>query len=137
MFRLAIEAARYVADPRLLPALVSLRPWWDVDSELLESAILLCDPEHQANEIAALGEFMTTFDEVTVDSHGRPSMQAYCPLFETNISVEVISASGMELGYDFDGLVKKRGNGDPRSVVSAILADLQQREIEGPPVMVN
>lgn len=37
---LAIEAAELIASKDLLPFLVDLREWWDVDSELLERAIL-------------------------------------------------------------------------------------------------
>ena len=37
--RLAIEAAKEIADPRLRPVLEELRSWWDVDPELLEGAI--------------------------------------------------------------------------------------------------
>jgi HEAT repeat protein len=39
---LAVEAAGVVASPDLLPALVELRSWWDVDMELLEIAIRNC-----------------------------------------------------------------------------------------------
>lgn len=37
--RLAVEAARDIADPTLYPALVALKEWWDVDEELLEEAL--------------------------------------------------------------------------------------------------
>lgn len=40
--RLAVEAARDLADPALLPDLEALRAWWDVDSELLTEAIASC-----------------------------------------------------------------------------------------------
>ena len=37
--RLAVEAASIVGDPRLYSALIRLRDWWDLDRDLLESAI--------------------------------------------------------------------------------------------------
>jgi HEAT repeat protein len=40
--KLAVEAARDFPSPALLDALLQLRSWWDVDSELLESAIARC-----------------------------------------------------------------------------------------------
>lgn len=36
---LAIEASELIASPQLLPELLALRPWWDVDAALLEQAI--------------------------------------------------------------------------------------------------
>lgn len=39
---LAVEAAGTIGSPDLLPALVELRSWWDVDTALLESAIRNC-----------------------------------------------------------------------------------------------
>ena len=40
--RLAVEAAGLLPSPSLLPALLGLRSWWDVDSPLLEQAIGRC-----------------------------------------------------------------------------------------------
>jgi HEAT repeat protein len=39
---LHVEAAEMYADPSLIPALVALRRWWDIDPELLERAIQAC-----------------------------------------------------------------------------------------------
>lgn len=39
---LAIEAAGTIASPDLLPLLLELRSWWDVDTKLLETAIQNC-----------------------------------------------------------------------------------------------
>jgi len=46
--KLAVEAAKEIADSRLLPALLSLKEWWDVDKELLDEAILACQSESKA-----------------------------------------------------------------------------------------
>lgn len=42
--RLAVEAAREIASPRLYPALVELKKWWDVDEQMLNEAIESCHP---------------------------------------------------------------------------------------------
>ena len=39
---LAVEAAGVIGSPDLLPALLELRSWWDVDAKLLETAIQNC-----------------------------------------------------------------------------------------------
>lgn len=39
---LAVEAAGAIASPDLLPVLLELRSWWDVDAALLETAIRNC-----------------------------------------------------------------------------------------------
>ncbi len=41
---LAVEAAQAAANPRLYDALSALQEWWDLDTELLESAIDRCKP---------------------------------------------------------------------------------------------
>jgi len=46
--RLAVDAARALADPRLLEALRDLESWWDVDADLLRLAIDECQPERDA-----------------------------------------------------------------------------------------
>lgn len=43
--KLALESAVHLGDPLLLPALLELRSWWDLDSDLLDRAIERCDPE--------------------------------------------------------------------------------------------
>ncbi len=40
---LVVEAAGYVADTKLLPLLTELEGWWDVDANLLKTAILACE----------------------------------------------------------------------------------------------
>jgi hypothetical protein len=41
---LAVEAAALIGDPQLLPALIALQDWWDVDEESLGEAIRACSP---------------------------------------------------------------------------------------------
>jgi hypothetical protein len=43
--RLDVEAAAYLGDVQLVPALQALRRWWDVDTDLLETAIARSDPK--------------------------------------------------------------------------------------------
>ena len=40
---IAVEAAGYVGDPALLPALHELRDWWDIHKDLLERTITACE----------------------------------------------------------------------------------------------
>ena len=41
---LAVEAAALIGDPELLPALIALEDWWDVDAGSLGEAIRACSP---------------------------------------------------------------------------------------------
>lgn len=45
---LAVTAAREIADEKLLPALLTLEKWWEVDKYLLNEAILACQDESKA-----------------------------------------------------------------------------------------
>lgn len=56
--RLTVEAAGFARSPVLLPALVELADWWDVDEELLATATRACDPEHQAWEVRTIGQLL-------------------------------------------------------------------------------
>ncbi len=40
---LAVEAAQAAADVRLVPTLLALQEWWDLDAELLAAAIVSCE----------------------------------------------------------------------------------------------
>jgi len=42
VYRLAVEAALYAANPSLVPDLVELESWWDVDTALLGAAVRSC-----------------------------------------------------------------------------------------------
>jgi len=54
--RLVLQAAKLLADDRLLAPLIDLRDWWELDRELLEEAIRWCDPAlRAADETAAAG----------------------------------------------------------------------------------
>jgi HEAT repeat protein len=44
---LMVEAAAYFGTAEFVPILEELRPWWDVDEELLEKAIAHCSGEHR------------------------------------------------------------------------------------------
>jgi len=57
--RLAIEAAQYLADGRLLLALQELTTWWDVDPVLLGDAIAACDPEVQRRRADVQDTFLS------------------------------------------------------------------------------
>jgi hypothetical protein len=41
---LAVEAAAAIAAPELLPHLLALKDWWDIDPGLLAQAIQACSP---------------------------------------------------------------------------------------------
>jgi len=47
---LAVEAAGLIAEPSLLPLLLPLREWWDVEPETLEDAIQACSPKSDASD---------------------------------------------------------------------------------------
>jgi len=53
VWTLEVEAASHIAAPELLPLLIHLREWWDVDSDLLEEAILACS---KGLTVPSLGE---------------------------------------------------------------------------------
>lgn len=46
--RMAVEAAQELGDVRLLPGLLELREWWDVDVKLLDDAISRCQAADRA-----------------------------------------------------------------------------------------
>jgi HEAT repeat protein len=43
--RLVVEAAETIGDPRLYPAVLQLKAWWDVDPDFLEAALSRCRPQ--------------------------------------------------------------------------------------------
>jgi HEAT repeat protein len=116
VFRLAIEAARYLSDPMLSPSLVALRSWWDVDPALLEEAIESCDPHRQADRVRVLEELF-----VEIESMSEVSISACCDLYECHVSIEA-QLDGQTLRWTLDSLIERAGG--QLSLSSLILADL-------------
>lgn len=48
--KLDVEAAREIADPRLLNALRDVLSWWDSDQELVQEAITACCPQETGSD---------------------------------------------------------------------------------------
>jgi HEAT repeat protein len=71
---LAVESAALLADDDLLPLLIELRDWWDVDPELLEKAISRCDPAQRA---ASAAVFQRVQDGIR-EEFDRSPMQLIC-----------------------------------------------------------
>jgi hypothetical protein len=117
VFRLAVEAATYLASSDLLPSLIALRKWWDVDTDLLERAIELCDPAVQAIKVRMLEKI---FSEVQ-DIEGV-SISVCCDLYETYISIESVRSDGRTLLWGFDELIARAGH--QNSIGQLIKADL-------------
>ena len=86
--RLAIEAASYIADERLIGSLRALRSWWDVDRELLDDALAACDPERQARDVEEQTAFLALLEAAV---GGWPGMTAAlsCERLERHVSVVI------------------------------------------------
>lgn len=65
--RLTIEAAGWLADPSLHQILTRLANWWDVDAELLGTAVRRCDPGFVAGVAATVGALVSAAEQVELD----------------------------------------------------------------------
>ena len=117
VFRLAVEAASYLASAELLPSLIALRSWWDVDTTLLERAIELCDPSVQANRVRVLEQLFSEVQRLD-----KASISASCDLYETYVSVEAVRRDGSTLLWSLDELIVRAG--EQTSIAHLIVSDL-------------
>ncbi len=61
--RLVLQAAKLLADDRLLAPLIDLRDWWELDRELLEEAIRWCHTSRLLSAIDGLDTVTRAFPE--------------------------------------------------------------------------
>lgn len=127
---LAVEAAAYVADERLLAPLQALTSWWDVDPELLEEALSACDPEQQARALAEQALLLSALEPPVRAWHGL-SVGLCCERVEREVLV-LIGEDGQAGSYDFTALVTNRAGGDLDAAVQAVLADLGRTAVRSP-----
>jgi len=122
--RLAVEAAAYVCDERLLGPLRALTEWWDVDPEMLDEAVAACDPEQQARDLQDQATFLAVLEAAL---SGRPgvSVALCCDRLERDVFV-LTESDGQTGRYTFEALVGNRAGGDLGAAVQAVLSDLNQ-----------
>lgn len=122
--KLAVEAAAYLADKRLLDPLRALESWWDLDAGLLGEALAACDPERRAREVADQAEFLGLL-EAGLTAVPEVSVWIFCESLGRDVTVKI--ERGGEVGrYDFQALLMNRAGGDVRTAVDAVLSDLSQ-----------
>jgi HEAT repeat protein len=124
---MAVEAACYLADERLLPVLRELETWWDLDERLVANAIAACDPEQQRRRAKAQEELL---GELTGALAARPEgvgCALYCERLELGVGLRLEQESVEPAIYDVDALLQVRAGGDVSSAVRAVLSDLDTR----------
>lgn len=121
---LAVEAAAYVGDERLLGPLRALTDWCDVDGDMLEDAVAACDPERQARAVHEQATFLALLEVALV---GRPGVSAAlcCDRLERGVFV-LIERDGQIGRYDFAAVIGNRVGGDLAAAVQAVLSDLNE-----------
>ncbi len=126
--RLVLQAAKLLADDRLLAPLIDLRDWWELDRELLEEAIRWCDPAlRAADETAAAGV-------VDAVQHAFPAAMPTSRLLrafsersavseERELVIEWAGANGRHRtsSWWLEGLLTRASHDDP---LHAVLADI-------------
>jgi hypothetical protein len=122
VFRLAVESARYLADPRLLPSLSALRSWWDVDPPLLEAATAACDPEVRAREATLLADLLSALWTGLASADAQRSLRATCPLLETYVVVEFTAVDGEQREWHLDALARRLADEDIDDVIAAMIS---------------
>jgi hypothetical protein len=126
---LVLEAACYLADATLLPALRAIGTACDDDIEqfdatLLNQAIWACDPEHQRAWGRLQEKFLTALAAAITASGEAWAPTLYCPLMELGVEVAGRSAGGRECYWDLWGLLMARSGGSIAAAVAAAMSDI-------------
>jgi len=122
--RLAVEAAAYLCDERLLGPLSGLADWWDVDPDMLDEAVAACDPEQQARDVDEQATFLALL-EPALGAWPGVSAALCCERLEREVLL-LTERGGRTGRYDFGALVGDRAGGDLSAAVRAVLTDLNE-----------
>lgn len=131
VFTLAVEAAAYLADDRLLPALEALRAWWDVDLGLLESAITSCDPQVRRHDLTLMNELAGALQQALDEADTGLAAAFSCQRTqEPGVDLHLMrpgegSDGPMRLIRDVARLLYRAGG--VRAAFEAVMADVAQR----------
>ncbi|MGH2721965.1 MAG: HEAT repeat domain-containing protein, partial [Actinomycetota bacterium] len=118
---LAVEAACYAGDPRLLPALRALAASWDLDDGAVAGAIAACDPAHRQRQAKAQEELLAALTAVLEPRGATPAL--YCDRLELGVGLRIEAGGAEPAIHDVDALLRAAG-GDVAQVVSTVLAEL-------------
>ena len=90
---LSVTAAAHLADERILPSLVALREWWDVNPQLLEEAIQSCDPAARSRRWSRIQWLLEELEALVGDDDSLP-MTTWRFRFD-----DVLCESGLEVEW--------------------------------------
>jgi len=121
---MAVEAACYVGDPRLLPALQPLADSWDVDSRAVANAIAACDPFRRRRHARAQEDLFAGLAAALAPRGATAAI--YCDRFELGVGLRIESPDAEPAIHDVDALLRAAG-GDVGQAVSTVLAGLDTR----------
>lgn len=130
VFLLAVEAAAYLADPRLLPELVALEECWDVDASLLRSAIDHCDPRARDSELTQMVEFASALHQALDAAGSSATASLSCERFGLPGVLVEVSRAGIDpdgvdrWSWDYDAMLARGGG--LAGAVASVIADLER-----------
>lgn len=120
-----LEAASYLGDPSLLPALEALESGMNgdaPDASYLVHAIWACDPERQRRWRQQQGEFLRALEEAVAGA-GKPWVPTLsCRRLELDVDLDVRLPGGEKRFWDLRMLLVDRSGGDVAAAVMAALA---------------
>jgi hypothetical protein len=126
--RLDLEAASYLRSKKLLPALRELEEWWDLDPELLDHAIDLCDIKVEARNFAEYDKFRRQLEGQLLPMYPGIEVTLACDLMIDSGPTIVVASN-----YDFDIsyptvpqlLAQQQGNVE---AAAALFSEIVQRD---------
>ncbi len=129
--KLAVEAASWLGDTRLLPPLQGLVPWWTDWTEVLETALDRCDPEEQERRWINEALFLRSFEEAV--NKGRVptgfGVAVSCPrvgISEDDVDLDLTRDAQATLHWGLHYLIDNVCGGDPTAAVVAVIAEIPQ-----------
>jgi HEAT repeat protein len=122
----AVEAACYVADARLLPALQPLADSWDLDTQAVTNAIATCDPAHRLRHARVQEQLLSQAEQALAGREPRVTAALYCERLELGVGLRLETGRGEPVIHDFDALINASA-GDVSKAIATVLCDLDER----------
>jgi hypothetical protein len=125
VWRLDVQAAGYLRSKRLLPALQGLREWWDLDPELLETSIDLCDIKVEARNFALYEKFRGQLQWQMEPMFPGVQVSLACDLTqESGPIIAVANNVGVDISYPTVPVILARELNDPETAAEKFYEDV-------------
>jgi hypothetical protein len=126
--RYEVQSAGYLRSKKLLSALLELQEWWEVDPDLLERSIELCDIKVEARNYALYDKFRAELEKAMLPMYPDLEVTLACDLtHDSGPTIVVASNYDVDISYPTVPVLLAQQQNDPEAA-AYLFSEIVQRD---------